>query len=550
MVAEFRTPDVTGWHYHEVHRSLRVALLPAVLLVLAAVPACTATTAGTAVAPVREQRGPAGAVPGGLDSFYGQALTWADCAPYGTTDFDRSAIKDARQAQCTRLTVPLDYSKPDADTITLGVLRSPASRPDQRIGSLVINPGGPGVAGVPTAARLVTEAKGTVLAERFDFVGFDPRGVASSEPTVRCLTDAERDAERADDDELDTSPEGVAKVEADQRDYAAKCVQRTGKGAQMLANLGTRDVVRDLDILRSALGDEKLTYLGYSYGTRLGSTYAETFPANVRAMVLDGALDPSQNVIDELVAQGQGFQHAFDAFVAWCVDRADCALGPDKATALAEYHRLVRPLGDNPLDLGDGRELSYSDATTGVVQGLYSDELWEHLNTGLTELKAGEGAMLMLLADAYLERGKDGRYATTQDAFTAIRCVDDPRVTDKAVILEAERRYREAAPFLDDGRPPGAALDACAFWPVPNTSQPHLPTIAGLPPVLVISTTGDPATPYQAGVTLAKALGGGLLTYEATQHTVFLQDEECVDQVGIDYLVELRLPPEGTRCTP
>jgi pimeloyl-ACP methyl ester carboxylesterase len=387
-----------------------------------------------------------------------------------------------------------------------------------------------------------------VLAERFDFVGFDPRGVGSSEPTVRCLTDAERDAERADDDELDTSPQGVAKLEAEQRDYAAKCAQRTGKGAQMLANIGTRDVVRDMDLLRSALGDEKLTYLGYSYGTRLGSTYAETFPANVRAMVLDGALDPNQNAVDELVAQGQGFQHAFDEFVAWCVARDDCALGADKGNALAEYHRLVRPLGDNPLDLG-GRELSYSDATTGVVQALYADELWEYLNTGLTELKSGKGTTLMKLADAYLERDDDGKYTTTQDAFTAIHCVDDPRVTDQAMIIEAERRYKEVAPFLDDGQPPSAALDACAFWPVPNTSQPHLPNIAGLPPVLVISTTGDPATPYQAGVELAKALGGGLLTYEATQHTVFLQGEECVDKVGIDYLVELRLPPEGTRCT-
>lgn len=545
MVAEFRTRQLTGWHYHEVTRSSHVSLL-LTAIVLAVVSGCTITTPGTAVAPVREQRGPAGTVPSGLERFYGQSLSWGECEPYAKTEQDRQAL-NVRDARCARMTVPLDYGKPDGDTITLAVLRRPATRPDQRVGSLVINPGGPGVAGVPAAARLSTEAKGTELAQRFDFVGFDPRGVGASEPTVQCLTDAERDVERADDDELDASPEGVAKVEADQRDYAAKCAQRTDKGPAMLANLGTRDVARDMDVLRSVLGDEKLTYLGYSYGTRIGTTYAETFPTNVRAMVLDGALDPTQSAVDELVAQAQGFQKAFDDFVGWCTARQDCALGADRAAAIGAYQRLVRPLGDNPIDVGNGRMLSYTDATTGVVQALYAEQLWEYLNTGLAELRSGQGMTLMLLADTYFERGKDGRYSTTQDAFTAIRCVDDLRVTDKAVIVEAQRRYKEVAPFLDDGGPPSAALDACAFWPVPSTSQPHLPTITGLPPVLVISTTGDPATPYQAGVNLAKALGGGLLTFEATQHTVFLQDA-CVDKIGIDYLVNLKLPPEGARC--
>ncbi|HEU5469514.1 MAG TPA: alpha/beta hydrolase [Actinophytocola sp.] len=517
-------------------------------MVLALVASCTTTTSGNALAPDIEQRGPTGPVPGGLDRFYGQSLSWGDCEPYAATDSDREVL-GSDDVQCTRLTVPLDYTKPDGDTITLGVSRRPAGDKARRIGSLVINPGGPGAAGLATAARLGGGAEDSELGQRFDFVGFDPRGVGSSEPTVRCLTDAERDAERADDDELDASPAGVAKLEADQKDYATKCAERTGKGAAMLANIGTRDVAKDMDVLRSALGDEKLTYLGYSYGTRIGSTYAETFPNNVRAMVLDGALDPNQDPIEELVAQGAGFQKAFDDFVAWCVQRQDCALGQDPAKALTEFLGLVRPLGERPVDVGDGRKLSYSDAMTGVIQALYADELWEYLNTGLTELKGNKAQTLMLLADTYLERGSDGRYSTTQDAFTAIRCVDDPRVTDKNVVLEAQRRYKAAAPFLDDGNPPTSALDACAFWPVPNTSQPHLPQIAGLPPVLVVSTTKDPATPYEAGVNLAKVLGGGLLTFEGTQHTAFLQSNRCVDDAGTRYLVDLRLPETGTRCS-
>ncbi|HET9142526.1 alpha/beta hydrolase [Actinophytocola sp.] len=509
--------------------------------------ACTTTSPGTAVAPDIERRGPTGPVPPGLEKFYGQSLSWGECAPYARTDFDRAAMK-GDEVQCTRLTVPLDYAKPDGETISIAVLRRPAGDSERRIGSLLINPGGPGASGLATAARLGQEARND-LGERFDFVGFDPRGVGASEPVVKCLTDQERDAERAEDDELDASAAGVAKVESDEKDYAAKCAERTGKGAAMLANLGTRDVARDMDVLRSTLGDEKLTYLGYSYGTRLGSTYAEAFPNNVRAMVLDGALDPSQDPVEELVAQGEGFQKAFDDFVSWCVQRQDCALGQDRAKALDAFLALVRPLGQRPVEVDDGRKLSYSDAMTGVIQALYADELWEYLNTGLTELKGNRADTLMQLADTYLERGPDGRYSSTQDAFTAIRCVDDPRVTDKNVVLEAARRYKQVAPFLDDGNPPTATLDSCAFWPVPNTGQPHLPNVAGVPPVLVVSTTKDPATPYEAGVNLAKALGGGLLTFEGTQHTAFLQDNKCVDEAGARYLVDLKLPAEGTRCS-
>jgi pimeloyl-ACP methyl ester carboxylesterase len=516
-------------------------------MVLALVASCTTSTAGNPTAPVVERRGPTGPVPDGLAKFYAQALTWEDCQGYAQTDADRSAL-NIRNVQCTRMSVPLDYAKPDGDSITLGVLRRQATKPDQRVGALVINPGGPGASGMTAAAHLAGSAQDTPLGQRFDFVGFDPRGVGASQPTVHCLTDAERDAERADDDELDTSEAGIAKEEAEEKDYATKCAERTGKGTAMLANLGTRDVAKDMDVLRSALGEPKLTYLGFSYGTRIGTTYAETFPANVRALVLDGALDPNQNAIDELVAQGAGFQKAFDDFVDWCVARQDCALGRDKTKAITEFQALVRPIAQRPIDVGD-RKLSYSDATLGVVQALYSKELWEYLNTGLTEVKGNEGDTLMLLADSYLERGRDGKYSTTQDAFTAIRCVDDPRITDKNVVLEAERRYKQVAPFLDDGNPPSSALDACAFWPVPNTGAPHLPNITGLPPVLVISTTKDPATPYEAGVNLAKALGGVLLTFEGTQHTVFLQDNQCVDEAGTRYLIDLQLPPAGTRCS-
>jgi hypothetical protein len=246
-----------------VTRSSRTApvLGLTVLMLMLAAAGCTTSTTGTPVGPVVERRGPTGPVPAGLDPFYAQALSWGDCKSYARSDVDRQ-VMGAAGLQCTRLTVPLDYARPDGETITVGVLRKPASKPDKRIGSLVINPGGPGAGGMSAAAHLSAQVKDSELGQRFDFVGFDPRGVGASEPTVRCLTDTERDAERADDDELDTSATGIAKVEAEQKDYATKCVERTGKGTAMLANLGTRDVVKDLDVLRSALGDAKLTYLG------------------------------------------------------------------------------------------------------------------------------------------------------------------------------------------------------------------------------------------------------------------------------------------------
>ncbi len=526
-------------------RSRRCA---AVLMLVALAAGCTSTIDGSSgpALPYDEAKGPAGPVPEGLGRFYSQKLTWEGCKQYATSDYDVDPLSDPA-VQCTHLTVPLDYAKPAGDTIRIGVLRKPATSRADRIGSLLVNPGGPGVAGLSTAVS-VSKANAD-LAARFDFVGFDPRGVGSSEPTVECLTDEETDEERADDSELDTSPAGTRHTEQEAKDYAAKCAQRTDHGKQMLENIGTRDVVKDMDVLRSALGDEKLSYVGFSYGTRIGSAYAEAFPKNVRALVLDGAVDPTQNQIDSTVAQGKGFQEAFDDFVAWCVKRDDCALGHDAGAAVGAFHDLVRPLADHPVDV-DGRPLSYEDATTGVVQALYSQQLWENLNTGLNELRQQQGRTLMFLADLYLERRQDGTYTTTQDAFTAIHCVDDPRVTDPKAIKDLNTRYKQAAPFLDDGNPPGSARDACAFWPVPPTGSPHLPKVSGLPPVLVISTTRDPATPYQAGVALAKALGGGLLTYEATQHTVFLQGNSCVDQAGATYLIDLKLPAENTRCKP
>ncbi|MDV6014742.1 alpha/beta hydrolase [Haloechinothrix sp. LS1_15] len=497
--------------------------------------------------PVTEAHGPVGEVPEGLEDFYGQRITWEDCASYATSETAEMLFEQPR-AQCARIDVPLDYENPGGETITVGVSRMPASDPDERIGSLVTNPGGPGVTGMDAAVQTARNLAGTEVGERFDVVGFDPRGVGASEPAIECLTDEERDELRAEDHEFDGSPEAVEQAEDNAREFVDNCVERTEHGEEMLAHVGTREVVRDIDVLRSVLGDERLTYLGYSYGTRIGYSYAETFPGNVRALLLDGALDPEQELVDSLVAQGEGFGQAFDEFTEWCAARQDCPLGDDPDEATARYQDLVQPLMDRPVSLEDGRVLSFGDATIATVQALYSPDLWEMLKSGLGQLERQRGEQLMMLADMYNERQSDGSYTSTQDAFVAIRCMDDPAVTDRDEIADAQERYAEVAPFLDSGQPPAAARDECAFWPVPATSEPGLPDVDDVPPSLVISTTQDPATPYDAGVRLAEAMDGALLTFEGTQHTVFAQGNDCVDEAGVAYLVDLELPEEGATC--
>ncbi|MEB3367789.1 alpha/beta hydrolase [Saccharopolyspora mangrovi] len=521
----------------------RLRVLTAMALLVLAAGGC-GVPSDQPLQPHNERKGPVGPIPTGLDRFYGQELSWGPCSDYATSSSERAAFQDP-ELECARLEVPMDYAHPDGKTIRIGVLRKPASDQQARIGSLMVNPGGPGASGMSAAASLTESIADNDLGERFDLVGFDPRGIGASEPAVRCLTDPERDAERLDSD-ADTSPPGVAQSEQEEREYAGKCAERTG--VDMLGNVGTRDVVRDLDVLRSALGEPKLNYLGYSYGTRIGSEYAESFPGNVRAMVLDGAIDPGQTTVDALVAQGAGFQRAFDDFAAWCAARSQCALGNDPKQAVHRFQQLTRPLVDKPVQAGYGRELSYSDSTMAAIQALYAPTLWETLDTGLAELKQGRGQTMLGLADSYFGRDATGGYSNTTDAFDAIHCVDDKRVLDPEEVRAADRRYREAAPFLDDGNPPSSARDMCAFWPVPVTGEPTQPQVGQLPPVLVISTTADPATPYQAGVQLAQALHGRLMTYEGTQHTVFLQGVGCVDEAGTKYLVDLEVPPEGTRC--
>lgn len=447
-------------------------------------------------------------------------------------------------AQCMLLPVPLNYDQPALGTVNLAVIRVPAS--GARIGALFVNPGGPGASAVDTAASMGAALAGSPINEHFDLIGFDPRGVGYSTPELRCRTDAEFDAWRQEP-MADFSPAGVAHIEALYQQFADRCAARMGP--EFLATMGTHHVARDMDTVRQVLGEEQINYLGFSYGTEIGTAYLQRYGQHVRAMVLDGAIDPTVDPVNKSINQMAGFQQAFNAYAADCAQSAECPLGQDPTQWVARYRQLVDPLVVRPAPTGDPRGLSYADAITGTFNALYSQRLWSFLTSGLLGLQRGtDPGDLLLLADEYEGRDPSGRYRNNQDAFHAVRCVDAPTSPDPAVWAAADQRIRALAPFASYGGFTGfAPRDICAFWPVPPTSapQPAAPVRPGT--AVVVSTTGDPATPYQAGVSLAQQLQAPLISFEGTQHTVVFSGHECIDATVVNYLVD-GVVPGNMRC--
>jgi pimeloyl-ACP methyl ester carboxylesterase len=503
---------------------LTATLLASLLVWVIACPAASASPEGAATQP------------------YGQPPLWGSCERFVG---DVSAIPTA---QCGTVSVPVDWNnpaKPDGAKAQLAVIRVPAS--GEKIGVLVVNPGGPGASAVDTVASMAATLAGTDVTRRFDLVGIDPRGVGHSTPELRCRTDAEFDAFRTEP-MVDYSPAGIEHIEGLYRQFAQRCADRMGR--EFLANVGTASSVRDMDVVRAALGVNQLNYLGFSYGTELGARYAELYPDRVRAMVLDGAVDPGMDPIAENIRQMAAFQTAFNDYATDCAQSAGCPLGTDPAQFVNRYHALIDPLAEKPGHTSDPRGLSYQDAITGTVNALYTQRYWKFLTSGLLGLQRGTDAGdLLLLADDYQHRNEAGHYKNLQDAFTGIRCVDSPYPTDPAVYADADRQIRQAAPFMAYGDFTGLApRDNCAMWPVPATSAPHPATSPGPGKVVVVSTTHDPATPYQGGVDMAREMGASLITFDGTQHTVVFNGDQCVDTAIVNFFVDSAVPPDGSRC--
>ncbi len=484
-------------------------------------------------------------VPAGLERFYAQKLAFGPCKGYATTLADAETF--ANDAfQCARLEVPLDYKSPGGRTAQIALLRIRATgEPGKRVGSLLLNPGGPGFTGMGHAT-IVAKALGEhPVARQFDLIGFDPRGVGASTPALDCFTNAEREA-----DLLANSLNSGGKDHTDDenRQLYRKCAERSG-GDDVLAHVGTRDVVRDMDVLRAVLGDEKLSFLGASYGTRLGAIYAETFPQNVRALVLDGALDPTLGTTARRVDLFAGFQRAFENMAAYCAKSPTCPLGTDARQATAAFQQIVRPLIDKPISTAEGRQVTYTAVIDGVTTGLYGEVGWRAVILALTELKAGSGRNLLFLRDILSQRSADGSYGNGNESLLAINCLDEERHTPEQETTMTRDIFR-VAPFLDTGRIV-KARDLCEHWPVkPTVGYPYAQNIKGLPRTLVVSVTRDPATPHQGGISLARSLGASLLTVEGEQHGVALTaGNACINDIVADYLINLKTPADGATCT-
>jgi pimeloyl-ACP methyl ester carboxylesterase len=493
----------------------------------AASPASTPTTGASADPSGQPGSGGGTAVdPAALAEFHDQKLNWSACGGI---------------FQCVKVKVPVDYSRPDGDTLNLAVTRL-RSEGSKRIGSLLLNPGGPGASGVNYLQQAYTSITAPVR-ENYDLVSFDPRGIGNSKP-LDCVTDSQLDGFLSADVTMDT-PADVAAWDRIAKRFAAGCAQRTGP---LLGEVDTDNVARDLDVLRAVLGDEALHYLGYSYGTYIGARYADLFPDRVGRMVLDGAIDPGLSAADLSIAQAKGFEIAWDAFAKACIKDKDCQLGDKRGEIDARLRSMLNSAEAKPLRSRSGRQVSEAMATLGVVSALYSTQRWEFLRASLFAAYNGDATGLLLLADAYLQRDDDGGFPdNSNEAIYAVNCLDRPFTGTPADIERDLPRFRDASPLF--GEFIAWSLLPCTYWPEQPDGGPGPVTATGAAPIVVIGTTRDPATPYEWAKVLAGQLESGVfVSHDGDGHTVYGDGNRCIDRLVEDYLINGETPRDGVEC--
>ncbi len=466
-----------------------------------------------------------------------------DSTSQGTLDWDSCEETAAQIAglDCATLDVPLDPADPSGQTIELALARLPSTgSASDRIGSLVLNPGGPGGSGIEFLASAAL-AFPEDLTDRFDLVSFDPRGVGASTP-VRCLDDAAKERQIQGDLSPDT-PEEIARAAADQAELLAAC---QASSAAMLSHMSTADVAADLDQIRAAVGDEQLNYLGYSYGTEIGAVYATLFPEHSRALVLDGAVAPDVTDEERSLAQALGFERTFDEFVDACNTNPSCPLAPDAEAAIAAVRAELDTTPIQVSTRSGTRTLGVDLFDIGLATALYDTMLWPTTAQAIADIDSTGGPVILSLVDRQIGRESDGSFDNSSDAQSMVSCADTAgRPTLDESIATAQRIAAEAPTF---GPALGWGALLCIGWPQAANPLPAI-TGAGAPPVLVIGTIGDPATPYEWAEQLTAALESGvLLTYEGDGHTAFLRGGPCIDDAVVDYLVDLKVPEPGTSC--
>lgn len=493
-------------------------------------PVQTPTIVGTDTSPV----GPAPSSPDPTDpalaAFYGQQLSWTTCQV---------------GVQCAWLTVPLDYGQPTGATIRLRISRVPASGAAAiRQGSLVVNPGGPGASGLDMASYVATSIAPSV-ARQFDIVGFDTRGVGYSAP-ITCMTGAQTTRWLRADPTPDTVRERRAYLALAAR-IPAGCLSMSPAIAR---HVGSENTIKDLDVLRQALGDERLNWLGFSYGTYLGTHYAEEFPDRVGRFVLDGALDPSLDGMAISRGQSGGFQTAVTRFARDCAPRAGCPWRGSTRSVLTGINRLLARLDVHPMTAHRGRPLVQAEALTAIFFAMYSPLAWPSLRVALRQAADGNGRGLQSLADYANERTGPNRYGSNMaSAFPAISCWDTTAAPGASGLAAAARRWSAGAavPQLAVAMSWGNA--PCTSWYGHSPLVPAPASSTTTAPILVIGTTYDPATPYAWAQALSRQLSTAtLLTFRGDGHTAYGNGSRCIDQAVDAYLLTGTPPPAGTVC--
>ncbi|MBE7325472.1 alpha/beta fold hydrolase [Nocardioides sp. Y6] len=459
-----------------------------------------------------------------LAKYYSQVVAWQSC---GST------------FQCGWVTVPLDYAKPQGRTIKLLALKLPA-RTDDRIGSLVVNPGGPGAPGTQYAAA-GTSVFGDRLLDHFDVVGFDPRGTGSSRP-VDCLSDEELD-DYLGGNPTPRTPAEVAETDRQNRAFFEGCREKSG---QLVDHVSTIEAARDMDVLRAVLGEGRLDYFGASYGTQLGATYAELFPERVGHFVLDGGVDVSADQVERSLVQARGFETALRAYVADCVEKSSCPLEGSVEEGLAQVTELVEGLAEKPLPAGGDRPLTPGRAFYGIVMPLYNRDYWSLLTSGLQKAFDGDGSGLLLTADLYASRGPDGFQDNSTEAIVAINCLDDPSFVPLDEVPERFDEFEEASPTF--GRVFAWGLAGCEHFTGEPAEQIEIDG-DGAAPIVVTGTTRDPATPLSWAEALADQLESGvLIRRDGDGHTAYNAGNRCVDDAVEAYLLDGTVPDDGLSC--
>ena len=509
-------------------KRLVVALLVIALLLgagtVAALVALDDTGASTS-APTEPEPGSQDPPRPTLAAFYSQQLSWSSCR-----DGDL----------CATLTVPLEYRHPDGDTLDLALLKVPAT--GDRIGSLVVNPGGPGAPGTDYAANASSVFRDPIT-RVYDVVGFDPRGTGGSDP-VDCLTDDELDQYVAEDPDPDTPAEAAQYLHwVDQ--LGRGCAERSG---ELAAHVTTVEAARDMDVLRAALGEGQLDYFGASYGTKLGATYADLFPDRVGRLVLDGAVDLSISSRELSLEQAAGFETALRAYVSDCVDQGDCYLGDTLDAGLARIRAFLDQVDAEPLPTSEGdRTLQVGNAFYGVVLPLYNRDYWPYLDQALKAGLDGDGTLLLRFSDLYNSRGPNGYTDNSTEAQYAINCLDDPYAIPASRVPATVPDFEKASPTF--GRVFAWGLTTCGGMQVTATERDRHVDAQGAAPIVVIGTTRDPATPYEWAVHLADQLDSGVLvSRDGDGHTGYNAGNDCVDTAVEDYLVDGTVPKDGLSC--